>query len=473
MRVALANTNRMQPPIAPIGLEYVGEAMARAGHDVLLVDLCWEDAPLEALTRALGACDPGLVALSVRNSDDCYMASGRSFLGDVREVVAAARAACAAPVVLGGAGFSAAPRGFLAHCGADYGIVGDGEWALPTLAAALARGEKPRGGHDGLVTPGSPRPGPTTGDMSEIPALRWDLADVERYYPLGGQVGVETRRGCPGRCVYCADPLSKGRAARLRPPSVVAEEMADLVARGIDHFHLCDAEANLPRRHLEAVCEALIAAGLGERCRWFAYMVADGFDRQLAALCRRAGCGGINFGVDHGDAAMLARLGRTHTPEDIRRAVAACRAEGLPVMLDLLLGAPGETVASLEATISLARETAPTCVGISLGVRVYAGTELARELCVGPDWRARPGFHGAEPSEDLAMPVFYLEPALGEGAEATIAEAIGGDPRFFFGGAVSEEADYNYNDNDRLADAIRSGARGAYWLILSRMRGLA
>ncbi len=474
MRVALVNTNRMAPPVAPIGLEFVGEALVRAGHQVGVIDLCWEPDPLAALTRSLAAEPPALVAFSVRNTDDCYMASGRGFLDDVAAMVQAARAASAAPIVLGGAGYSAAPLDYLAHTGANYGVVGDGDLALPALVSALAAGERLDGAIPGLVLPGGGRPAPAAGDLSDVPALRWDLTAVEEYFALGGQVGVETKRGCPGRCIYCADPLSKGCRVRPRPPAVVAREIDGLVRRGIDHFHLCDAEANLPREHLVAVCEELIRAGLGERLRWFAYMAPDGFDGDLALLCRRAGCGGINFGVDHGDPEMLLRLGRTHTPEDIETATSACRAAGLPVMLDLLLGAPGETRESVRTAIRVAQRAAPTCVGISLGVRVYAGTELARELCVGPKWRARPGFRGAsEAGEDLGRPVFYLSPALGDEAEAIVAEAIGGDRRFVFGDAAADEANYNYNDNDRLAEAIRNGARGAYWLILSKLRGLA
>ena len=35
MQIALINTNRMQPPIAPIGLDYVAEALKRAGYKQL------------------------------------------------------------------------------------------------------------------------------------------------------------------------------------------------------------------------------------------------------------------------------------------------------------------------------------------------------------------------------------------------------------------------------------------------------
>ena len=33
------------------------------------------------------------------------------------------------------------------------------------------------------------------------------LADNAAYFRFGGQLGVETKRGCPGSCIYCADPV--------------------------------------------------------------------------------------------------------------------------------------------------------------------------------------------------------------------------------------------------------------------------
>jgi hypothetical protein len=31
--------------------------------------------------------------------------------------------------------------------------------------------------------------------------------DNAAYFRLGGQMGLETKRGCPSRCVFCADVL--------------------------------------------------------------------------------------------------------------------------------------------------------------------------------------------------------------------------------------------------------------------------
>ncbi len=468
--VLLVNTNRIKPPIAPLGLEYLAHALQRAGVSWRLLDLCFAHNPEEALARELAQCEPLLVALTLRNTDDCYFATQHSFLGDVAALVRVARAQSAAPVVVGGSGYSVAPAGLLRRLGADFGIVGDGERALVQLAQALeCAGDVAE--IAGLVW--------RSGEEVHVSAPRWeefgeeslprDAVDNARYFREGGQGSVETKRGCPKRCVYCADPLSKGRRPRLRPPRAVVGEIRRLLAQGVDCLHLCDSEFNIPPEHAREVCQAIIEAGLGERLRWYAYCSPVPFSRELARLMRRAGCVGLNFGVDSAHSAMLRALGREHTPEDLRQVVAACREAGIACMFDLLLGGPGETRETVRETIEQMKRLSPDCVGVALGVRIYPGTALAQRI-FGSGSRAMPGVHGAvEGNADLALPVFYLDPALGDDIAQFVVELIAGDTRFFFSWPESGQVDYNYDGNPLLVQAIAAGERGAYWDILRKI----
>ena len=63
-----------------------------------------------------------------------------------------------------------------------------------------------------------------------------DLVNNAEYFRLGGQIGVETKRGCNRQCSYCVDPLAKGPTVRLRLPAEVADEMESLLHQGIDVF---------------------------------------------------------------------------------------------------------------------------------------------------------------------------------------------------------------------------------------------
>ena len=63
-------------------------------------------------------------------------------------------------------------------------------------------------------------------------------------------------------------------------------------------------------------------------------------------------------------------------------------------MFDLLLGAPGDTLGGIRATVDLMKRLDPTRVGISLGVRVYPGTPLAEQVIRGP-LESQPGLSGS------------------------------------------------------------------------------
>lgn len=467
MRVALVNTNRVRPPIAPIGLEYVAEALDAAGHTVEVLDLCWADDWLAAVASFFDDGCFGLVGVTLRNTDDCTFTTRHSFLPEFSDMVGAIRARTEAPIILGGVGFSVMPEGILSRCRADAGIWGEGEHALVELADRIhARREwldVPNlvRREDGQWRRNPPDDSP----LSALPTMTRRWVDNRRYFREGGQIGFESKRGCPGACVYCADPLAKGSKSRLRPPKAVADELENLLHQGVDHFHTCDGEFNLPPSHAVEVCEEVSRRGLGERMRWYAYCSPGLFSPDLARLMRRAGCVGINFGSDHGDRAMLERLGRDFTPEDILNAVSACREEGIAVMLDLLLGSPGETLESITRTVDLAKRAAPDCVGVAFGVRVYPGTELAKRIERGG---MRSGLVGGG---DPVEPVFFLEPGVADGITRWLDDLIGDDRRFLFSYPERPRTNYNYNANERLVSAIRKGFRGAYWDILRRCEG--
>ncbi len=469
--VLLVNPNRIKPPIAPLALDHLAEALTAAGLPHAVCDLCFADSPAEALEQTLSADEPLLVAVTFRNTDDCYCATQHSFIPDLQELVGTIRRHTTAPIVLGGSGYSVAPEGILRRVGADFGIAGDGERPLVELATALLDKAEPDG-IPGLVWPDGTTVHTNPPAWAPPPAapLARRAVDNERYFLEGGQLGIEMKRGCPFRCVYCADPLGKGSAIRPRPPDAVASEMLALASRGIDCFHTCDSEFNNDPDHAAAVCRALTERHAADALSWYTYCAPTPFPPELARLMRQAGCVGVNFGADSADPGMLQRLGRRHSPDGISSAAEACRDNGIAVMFDLLLGAPGETRESVASTIRFMKQTGADCIGVALGVRIYAGTPLARRL--GPR-SADAGLRGhVDDNEDLAMPIFYVEPELGDAPVELLKDLIAGDQRFFFGWPDDTQADYNYDDNPELVQAIADGHRGAYWDILRKVRGL-
>lgn len=101
-----ANMETMNMPPLPLGLACVAAATGRAGHDVALINLMFEEDANQAIRNSLEGFRPDVIGVSVRNIDDQNMEHPRFFLDSIREVVANCRCMCRAPVILGGAGYS-------------------------------------------------------------------------------------------------------------------------------------------------------------------------------------------------------------------------------------------------------------------------------------------------------------------------------------------------------------------------------
>jgi len=464
----LINTNVARPPVSPVGLEYTGEALVRAKVPVQVLDLAFETDWKAALARELKDNQPLAVGLSVRNTDDSCFATRRSFLPWIREVITEVKQLTQGVIVLGGVGFSVMPEAVLKFTGADVGIAGDGEEAAVALARCLMNGEDISHlpnivyRHSENIFSNAR----VDVDPRHLPLSRRRLFDNKRYEELGAMVGIETKRGCSQQCIFCADPVAKGNRLRLRPPVNVVQEFQDLLAQGVSWFHLCDSEFNLPIGHAKEICHAIIQAGLGDKLRWYCYGAPTPFDHELVTVMKRAGCAGINFGVDSLCDEQLSRLGRSHSLSDVSRLVSLLKQEGLNYMFDLLIGGPGESEDTVRVTIEKVKELDVPLAGIAAGVRVYHGTPLSQAIA---DGSIKRGLH-PEPQNKFHEPLFYLSPYLGYDVSLVIAELVAGDPRFLFLAAPAEEGSYNYADDETLCQMIREGARGAYWDIIRRSR---
>jgi hypothetical protein len=470
-RVLLINPNQMKPPVAPLALDYLAHALKQNRFGVDILDLCFEADLAQAIDNYLAHNSPIAIGITLRNIDDTFIASQDFFIPGLKEIIDRLRTRTSAPLILGGSGFSVMPEAILSYCDADLGLWGEGEYSLPLLVAKMATTQE-WSDVPGLVYrshQGFHRNPANYLKLSEFAPER-DAVDNHRYFVEGGMGGVEDKRGCAKGCIYCVDPLTKGREVRLRTPDSVADEAEKLLELGIDHFHFCDGEFNIPEVHARQVCLKLIERGLGGKVRWYAYLSPAPFSDELANLCQRAGCAGIDFGVDSGNDYMLRSLGRDFTGDDLRHTADACHRQGIVFMYDLLLGGPGETKKSLRETIELMKRLSPSRVGAALGIRIFAQTKLAALVRRQGPLTENPNLHGVvERNDDFFAPVFYLSSALGPDAQGYLSQLIAGDERFFFGATGDADQNYNYNQNTILVNAIKAGYRGAFWDILRRL----
>jgi hypothetical protein len=145
-------------------------------------------------------------------------------------------------------------------------------------------------------------------------------------------------------------------------------------------------------------------------------------------------------------------------------------------MFDLLLGGPGETAKTAAQTIDFIKQINPDCAGAPLGVRIYPGTEMARIVEAEGPLETNPNIRRKyDGPVDFFQPTFYISQALGLKPAELVRDLIAGDERFFepmpeIPEETATSKNHNYNDNIELVEAIKNGARGAYWDILHQLR---
>jgi radical SAM superfamily enzyme YgiQ (UPF0313 family) len=455
MRILLisANRERMPYPVAPLGLAYIAQALTQAGHEVQVTDLCFSADIVIDLKRALQTFTPDLVGISLRNLDNLTYPTSVSYLPDLDETVAIVRQNSAAPIVLGGSGFSLVPLPLMQRVQADFGVVGEGDEAMQQLVASLTKGSDPAG------IPGLLRKGsedfilPSAAEKFSFPDR--SFLDNQRYLEQGGMANLQTKRGCPFHCIYCTYPLLEGCQVRVRPVAEVVREMKDLETKyKVDHIYFVDDIFNYPVDYTEALLREMIAQDV--KMNWAAFVNPQFLTAEMTALMARAGCEGLELGVDSGSPKILQNYGKGFDVGAIERACSHCREAGLPFALYLLLGGPGEDAETLQETVAFMDRLQPTAVIIMLGIRIYPQTAL-QGIAV------KEGVIAQE--DDLSEPRFYISPKLGpERLSALVTEAAMGRRGWIVPGL-------RINISSPLMEGIRRfGVRGPLWALAGKMK---
>lgn len=132
----------------------------------------------------------------------------------------------------------------------------------------------------------------------------------------------------------------------------------------------------------------------------------DTVTSEVATRLAEAGVTRLSIGMQSALPHVLAVLDRTHEPENVRIAVDAAREAGLAVSLDLIYGAPGESLDDWRTSLETALALQPDHLS-AYALIVEEGTKLARQIRRG---------EVAEPDDDLSADMYELaDDLLAEG----------------------------------------------------------
>lgn len=105
----------------------------------------------------------------------------------------------------------------------------------------------------------------------------------------------------------------------------------------------------------------------------------DTVDESYLETLSKAGFTRVSIGMQSAVTSVLKTLDRTHNPENVSKAVAAAKAAGLQVSVDLIYGAPGETLDHWRESLQAAIELEPNHIS-AYSLIVEDGTKLARQI---------------------------------------------------------------------------------------------
>ncbi|HLA78837.1 MAG TPA: radical SAM protein [Vicinamibacteria bacterium] len=411
MRVLLvyANSNRELVASPPVGLSYVASATRDAGHDVSFLDLLFSRQPASDLRRVLRSFRPEAVGFSVRNIDNLVRQRVAWQLDGLSRLLAVVREESQAPIVLGGPAISILGPGVLARLDADFAVVGEGEQSFPKLLGAL--GASPSfSGVSGLswregdrirTTP--PVPLPSFGRSGMEAWIDWPA-----YERAGGTWAIQTKRGCPLGCTYCAYSATEGHGLRRRTAPEVVDEIEQVAARiGPRSFEIVDSTLNVPAQHTLDLCREILRRKLRLNLTAQGLNPLDTPD-QLFPLMKQAGFNAVMITPEAASDTMLRNLRKGFTMEHVHRCQRLARESGISCFWFFMLGGPGETQATVEETVSFVEQhlTWKGCLSLFMtGVRILPGTELARQAVAQGELAA---------DADLYQPQFYLSPQVTE-----------------------------------------------------------
>jgi B12-binding domain/radical SAM domain protein of rhizo-twelve system len=282
-------------PHLPIEFGYAKALLEQAGHEALIIDARLEKISPGELLKKIALFKPHIITIPTAPTY-LFWRCPQPELRIPLELLESLRGCGSILIVVGPHG-SSTPHSTLKKTGADYLIRGEFEDVLPALA------EMPRSAWTELASVYGRgkikkigRPHET--DLSCLPAIKWPDAYVlnhshnhHRFHdaPSGPGAEIESSRGCPFSCSFCARENFRG-GYRRRRLAVFLKELDSLIAQGAGYFYFID-EIFFPHPEvIRALAARKILFGIQTRIDLWS-------EREIAAL-GRAGCVSIEAGVE-------------------------------------------------------------------------------------------------------------------------------------------------------------------------------
>ena len=304
-------------------------------------------------------------------------------------------------VVVGGVGATFGYKKILESRLVNYVCIGEGEETLVELCEKLSKNENCTNikniylKKDGQIIKNSLRP---LVDINKLPLPDFSIYEDYRFYrPFSGKIVrmlcMDTDRGCPGNCTYCAAPglrqLAKenncGKVYRTKDINKIFEETKILIKKHNIDFLWINAESllSMPLKRFQEFAEKYKKE---IDLPFYCQSRLDTFSEEKTKLLANINCKAIGVGIEHGSEKIRNEILNKHIKNEriIESFKEISKYSMLPNIFNMI-GFPDETRENIFETIEINKKISKILRG-NHTVNVFTfmpfyGTKL-REICL-------------------------------------------------------------------------------------------
>lgn len=271
------------------------------------------------------------------------------------------------PVVMGGLHVTVLPDEAQQHC--TTVVVGEGEVLWPKLLTDFLNG--------GLKSRYTQKPGEDF-NLAHSPIPRYDLLKIEKY----NRLTVQTSRGCPHRCNFCASSILLTPKYKAKPIDKVIAEIRYIKSLWPQPFiEFADDNSFVLRDHYKALLKAL----KDENVHWFTEVdVSIAEDEDLLDLMKESGCRQVLIGLESPNRGGLENVElRRNWKQDKQPyyewAINQIQSRGVSVNGCFILGLDGDTPEIFDHVYEFVKRTSLFEVQITV-LTPFPGTPLYEQF---------------------------------------------------------------------------------------------
>lgn len=359
MRFILINPNRhiagnniwsaINSVTPPMGLAMLSAVLEADGHETDIVDAYAENLADDQILSAI-APDTDIIGITATTPEiDGAVAIARTIRSRFPEK----------KILMGGVHPTVFHETLAADPACDMVIRGEGEKAILRLARKTPLKDIPNltwksAGGEVVMNPQRDEFMP----LDELPMPAYHKLPMRKYRSAVGaarrspSIGMITSRGCPGKCTFCYSGMFGHKIRFLSAENIYRQILHLQSAYGIREISFYDDTFTANLKRIERLCDLLLANRVD--ITWSCFARVDSVKPAILKRMKEAGCHQIMYGFETSDEGILKAINKKTGTARYADVVSWTRDAGIAIRGAFMLGSPGETEASMEATIEYA-----------------------------------------------------------------------------------------------------------------------